>query len=116
MTNYKRLWCAVLYQAFDDLKFIKRNEKMKSFYLEMKEYLKSGKTLSEISEKTGIKESSIYSRMNTYNDSISLYRDLKNFFRKSEHMSFICCACDINEDAVIKKGRSVLNTIDLGVL
>lgn len=109
----KKLWCAVLQRAFEDIELVRKEEVNNHIVDKMNCYSKAGISIAEIAKEIGIKKESLQYKLHTHRMGILMHADLKNFFRHTDHLQFICDVVDLPIQDVIDMGNKKLDDIHL---
>lgn len=112
--NNRRLWSAVLLQAFDDIEEIKKASKNKDLMHSAEGLIGQGIKKKDIYDIIGIKPSRFTWLENNYKRAKLLHVELTEFFdNKNDACRIICLAANVNYDALSECARKKLKEIDL---
>lgn len=112
--NNRRLWSAVLLQAFDDIETVKKASKNKDLMHSASELIGQGVKKKDIYDIIGIKSSRFTWMENNYKRAKLLHVELIEFFgNKNDACRTICLAANVDYDALSECARKKLKEIDL---
>jgi hypothetical protein len=110
----RRLWSAVLLQAFDDIEAVKKASENKDLMHSAAELIMEGIKKKDIYDIIGIKPSRFTWLENNYKRAKLLYVELIEFFyNKNDACRIMCLAANVNYDALSECARKKLKEIDI---
>jgi hypothetical protein len=115
--NYKRhrrLWSAVLLQAFDDIETVKKASSKKEFVNQVIELMSSGVKKKDIPGMLGMKYGTFVKWDREYREGVALFNELVDFFNnKNSACELICRAANVDYDVVVECARKKLEEIEI---
>ena len=110
----RRLWSAVLLQAFDDIESISKALKNKDIINRAEGLIGKGMKKKDIYGIIGVKRSRFTWWERNYKEAKLLYAELTEFFdNKNDTCRIMCLAANVNYDALSECARKKLKEIDL---
>jgi hypothetical protein len=110
----RRLWSAVLLQAFDDIETVKKASSKKEFVNHVRELMGSGAKKKEIPCILGMKYGTFVKWDREYREGVALFNELVDFFNnKNDACELICRAANVDYDVVVECARKKLKEIDI---
>jgi hypothetical protein len=110
----RRLWSAVLLQAFDDIETVRKASGKKEFVNRVRELMSSGVKKKDIPGILGMKYGTFVKWDREYREGVALFNELVDFFyNKNDACELICRAANVDYDVVVECAKNKLWEIDI---
>jgi len=110
----RRLWSAVLLQAFEDIETVKKASSKKEFVNQVIELMSSGVKKKDIPGILGMKYGTFINWDKEYREGIALFNELVDFFYNNNYYcQWICMSAYVDYDVVVECARKKLEEIEI---